>query len=551
MGKTVEQIYQKKSQHEHILARPDMYIGTIEPVTDDIWVYDEADAVMKQRKCTWIPGLYKIFDEILVNASDNKVRDPDGQTKIKVWITEESVRVYNNGEGIPVQRHREHNLWVPEMIFGHLLTSSNYDDDEAKVTGGRNGYGAKLTNVFSKRFEVETVHSRSHKKFSMRWSNNMLQHEEPTITSCDGPDYTMVTFVLVKNPFIKDGFLCPFSLRIYEDADQMRYETLTYRCGQLAPPGTEIYCDVERGVSVYEVNGSRQTTYCRHLFLLGKSFLENKLAGHDVRNYLFYVVCLHHRHYPNYINDPRARYFAGYFTWEKQVVEYNLACIVTLPCFAGGASQPPVRHLGQLMISISYELAYRRGQCGGPEKPLSDLGAAAYQRYWQRQLLRWMAAKVSPPTSTGEDHPHEAPARASLSGEGDASRAANRRRPREVETGAVEVGNEGDEDGMLSGSRRVEGSATDEAPQYTTVAEVAAGVGLEEADVLRTMLSMGLLHRNAEDRSTRLVIPRQYVLRECQRMDQQQKDLHIAAFHPMKLRKPTTASSSGPTRRTG
>ncbi|KAG5474813.1 hypothetical protein LSCM4_03990 [Leishmania orientalis] len=194
MGKTVEQIYQKKTQHEHILTRPDMYIGTIEPVTDDIWVYDDAENIMKQRKCTWTPGLYKIFDEILVNAADNKVRDPLGQTVIRVWMTEDYVRVYNNGEGIPIQKHREHDLWVPEMIFGHLLTSSNYDDEEAKVTGGRNGFGAKLTNVFSKQFEVETVHSRSRKKFYMKWTGNMLQHDDPVIVPCDSADYTMVTF---------------------------------------------------------------------------------------------------------------------------------------------------------------------------------------------------------------------------------------------------------------------------------------------------------------------------------------------------------------------
>ncbi|EPY27308.1 DNA topoisomerase II [Strigomonas culicis] len=195
MGKkSVDQIYQKKTQHEHILTRPDMYIGSIEPITDDVWLYDEADTIMKQRKCTWTPGLYKIFDEILVNAADNKVRDPEGQTTIKVWISEDSVRVYNNGEGIPVQRHSEHRLWIPEMIFGHLLTSSNYDDAEAKVTGGRNGYGAKLTNLYSKRFEVETVHGRSRKKFYMKWTNNMYEHEEPIIAPCDDADYTMVTF---------------------------------------------------------------------------------------------------------------------------------------------------------------------------------------------------------------------------------------------------------------------------------------------------------------------------------------------------------------------
>jgi DNA topoisomerase-2 len=206
--KTVEQIYQKKTQHEHILTRPDMYIGTIEPVTDEIWVFDEADNIMKLRRCTWIPGLYKIFDEILVNAADNKIRDPDGQTQIKVTIDEGAgfVKIWNNGEGIPVQRHKDHDLWVPEMIFGHLLTSSNYDDTEAKVTGGRNGFGAKLTNVFSERFEVETGHSRSRKKFSMKWTKNMLGPGTPNISPFEGSDYTCVTFYPDFSKFGVPGF---------------------------------------------------------------------------------------------------------------------------------------------------------------------------------------------------------------------------------------------------------------------------------------------------------------------------------------------------------
>ena len=196
-AKTVEDIYQKKTQHEHILSRPDMYIGTIQPVTEEIWVFDEALQQMRQRQCTWIPGLYKIFDEILVNASDNKVRD-ESQTAIKVTIDEKAgmIRVWNNGEGIPVQKHKQHNLWIPEMIFGHLLTSSNYDDSEDKITGGRNGFGAKLTNVFSRKFEVETCHARSRKKFRMQWTNNMLTPSEPEISTVDvdASDYTQITF---------------------------------------------------------------------------------------------------------------------------------------------------------------------------------------------------------------------------------------------------------------------------------------------------------------------------------------------------------------------
>eukprot|EP00759_Apiculatamorpha_spiralis_P009377 PhF_6_TR15990/c0_g1_i1/m.25083/K03164/TOP2; DNA topoisomerase II len=197
-NKSIEDTYQKKTQHEHILARPDMYIGSCERVTDDCWVYDDGTEQMVQRKCSWIPGLYKIFDEILVNSADNKVRDPEGQTQVQVDIDRDTgkIRVWNNGEGIPIKKHKVHDLWIPEMIFGHLLTSSNYDDTEKKVTGGRNGYGAKLTNVFSKKFIVETCHRGSGQKFKMTWRNNMLEHDQPEMSSASSSDedYTCVTF---------------------------------------------------------------------------------------------------------------------------------------------------------------------------------------------------------------------------------------------------------------------------------------------------------------------------------------------------------------------
>lgn len=81
---SVERIYQKKSQLEHILLRPDTYIGSVEAVKEVMWVYDE-EAGLTQREITYVPGLFKIFDEILVNAADNKVRDPTMDT-IKVDI---------------------------------------------------------------------------------------------------------------------------------------------------------------------------------------------------------------------------------------------------------------------------------------------------------------------------------------------------------------------------------------------------------------------------------------------------------------------------------
>ena len=77
------------------------------------------------------------------------------------------------------------------ISIGHLLTSSNYDDTEKKVTGGRNGFGAKLTNIFSKKFIIEIVDSKKKKKYVQEFSNNMSKIESPKITTYDGDiDYT-------------------------------------------------------------------------------------------------------------------------------------------------------------------------------------------------------------------------------------------------------------------------------------------------------------------------------------------------------------------------
>ncbi|KAM3184368.1 DNA topoisomerase 2-alpha [Hymenolepis weldensis] len=192
---SVERIYQKKTQLEHILIRPDTYIGTISRTTTTMWVYDKVTNSMIQREITYTPGLYKIYDEILVNAADNKIRDPSMSCiKIDIKPEENLIRIWNNGAGIPVVHHKVENMYVPSLIFGHLLTSSNYDDSEQKVTGGRNGYGAKLCNIFSKKFIVETS-SKDHKKcFKQTWVDNMTKTSEPKIKPSIGDDYTCISF---------------------------------------------------------------------------------------------------------------------------------------------------------------------------------------------------------------------------------------------------------------------------------------------------------------------------------------------------------------------
>ena len=194
-SKSIEQTYTKKTQLEHILLRPDTYIGSVEKQTQNMWVYESESKQVVNKQITYVPGLYKIFDEIIVNAADNKQRDKTmDRIEVTIDTADGSIRVWNNGKGIPVHIHKEHNIYVPELIFGNLLTGSNFDDDEAKTTGGRNGYGAKLANIFSTCFIVETADSERGLKFKQTFKNNMGDKGTPEIAKHSGKDYTCITF---------------------------------------------------------------------------------------------------------------------------------------------------------------------------------------------------------------------------------------------------------------------------------------------------------------------------------------------------------------------
>ena len=161
-SKTVEEKYQKLTQIEHILKRPDTYIGDTALQKEKQYVYENEKIIKKE--IVYPPGLMKIFDEILVNARDHYVIDPYCDTiKVTIDISQNEISVMNNGKGIDIEIHKEHNVYVPELIFGHLLTSTNYDDTEKRTTGGRTGYGAKLTNIFSNFFSITTIDGKTKK----------------------------------------------------------------------------------------------------------------------------------------------------------------------------------------------------------------------------------------------------------------------------------------------------------------------------------------------------------------------------------------------------
>ena len=183
--------YTKLSHLEHILARSETYIGSKEPET--VTTYIPEDGKVVSKTVTFVPAFLKIFDEVLTNAADNKVRDPQGVTYIKVTTSDTTISVENNGQGIPVELHQEQGIYNPELVFGHLLTGSNFDDTVERTTGGRNGLGVKLTNVFSKEFSVEVTCAGT--KYKQTWKDNMTVMGKHKITSVVKPDSTKVTYI--------------------------------------------------------------------------------------------------------------------------------------------------------------------------------------------------------------------------------------------------------------------------------------------------------------------------------------------------------------------
>lgn len=186
--------------HDQILHRPDTYIGSVKRVkhTDQLWSFSEDKFV--QSKPTYSEGLLRIFVEIMSNAIDNVWRSREFGIKcnsIRVTIDEKSgeTSVWNDGKDIPISVHKKENRYVPELIFGRLLSSTNYDDSESRKTSGRNGYGAKLTNLFSKKFSVEVCSNKSKKIYTQTWSDNMRVRQEPVIKPSKNTSYTLVSWI--------------------------------------------------------------------------------------------------------------------------------------------------------------------------------------------------------------------------------------------------------------------------------------------------------------------------------------------------------------------
>jgi len=224
--------YEKMSPREHVMRRPDTYIGSIGVVEEAHNVINESGRIVG-IDMAYTPGLAKIFDECLVNALDHVSRLAHTGGKSAVKVTEISVSVdkdtgvlsvYNNGDGIDVVEHPEHKIYVPQLVFGELLTSTNYSDGgDEKLWGGRNGYGAKLTNIWSVWFKVETFDKTRGLTYSQRFEKNMSIVGKPVVRSKKtGKPFTRVTFLpdyaRMQLPGLSDNMASLLCRRVYDAA---------------------------------------------------------------------------------------------------------------------------------------------------------------------------------------------------------------------------------------------------------------------------------------------------------------------------------------------
>ena len=185
MAKKIEEKYKSMDEISHILMRSGMYVGSTKYEEKDWFIYNNKTGKFEMKIINYIPAMLKVVDEVISNSCDERRRsDNMGLTELYVKINKDNgeIIVKDNG-GIPIVKHKEAGIYIPEFIFGQLRTSSNYDDNEDRNVIGTNGIGVKIANIFSSEFEVKSADSKN--EITIQWKNNMREIVSRNITKCD------------------------------------------------------------------------------------------------------------------------------------------------------------------------------------------------------------------------------------------------------------------------------------------------------------------------------------------------------------------------------
>ena len=274
--------YKKLTDKEHVLHAPDTYTGSMEPCDNDLFCFDDETGRIVEKNISYIPGLFKLFDEAIVNCRDHSIRmanatkakgDNDSEsnypvTAISVSVDDDGTITFeNDGNGIDILKHPEHGIWIPEMIFAHLRTGTNYNKNEKKTVGGKNGFGSKLIFIWSSYGRLETIDHKRGLKFVQEYHDNLGKIDEPKITKCKKKPYTKIVFkpdfARMKIAGFSPEMLSLFKKRVYDISAVTDKSIKVKYNGDLVPCKTfQTYIDTYIGGKgetkrIYEQGGER------------------------------------------------------------------------------------------------------------------------------------------------------------------------------------------------------------------------------------------------------------------------------------------------------
>lgn len=190
--------YEQLSYNEHVKKRIEMYLGSKSITENENWIID-CDNKIECKTLNYSIAMFNAILEIIVNGIDhcNRTKNiKDKCNEIKVSFKDGIIKVKNNGEGVIVEKYKDKNYYIPELIFSHEMSGSNFDDDSTKISAGTNGSGAKLCNILSKSFQIETVDNKNKKKYIQIFQNGNTVVGKPQITKASGKSYTKISFEL-------------------------------------------------------------------------------------------------------------------------------------------------------------------------------------------------------------------------------------------------------------------------------------------------------------------------------------------------------------------
>ncbi len=211
--------YQNLSYNQHVRLRTGMYVGSKDITENNVWILNKEDNKLEKQVLKYSIAMYNIIDEIIVNSIDHIQRTLNikGKNKcdiIKLNFNKDTgiISVWNNGEGIIVEKFKDQDYYIPEMIFSKEMSGSNFNSDSSKISAGMNGSGAKICNILSKEFVVETTDLKNKLQNYQKFENGKEIKNTPVITKLTKVDkekktpYTLITMLIDQELFAKKGY---------------------------------------------------------------------------------------------------------------------------------------------------------------------------------------------------------------------------------------------------------------------------------------------------------------------------------------------------------